>query len=427
MKKERGDTAAIKAWCLYDAGNSAFATTVMAAILPVYFREVAAAGLPANMPSALWGYTSSLSLLIGALVAPLLGSIADVGGYKKRFLMVFTLIGAISTGFLYTVGPGDWIRALALYALGSMGFTLSMIFYDSLLPHIAPPGKIDEISSKGYAWGYIGGGTLLAVNMAAIALLPGTLGARLSFVSVGVWWIAFTIPLMSNIPEPPFFSPVSPSRDKILSQGFRHLAETFGRIRQYRELLVFLAAFWLYNDGVGTIMKMAAIYGAEKGIGMMHLVGALLVTQFVGAPFSILFGKLSSHLGGKTAITTGLVWYGLISFGAFFLEKAWHFWVLAIAVGMVQGGVQAISRSTYGIMVPRSRTGEFFALYDIFSKFSGVAGPALFAVLTQLTGSTRTGIVSLILFFAGGIFLLRKVDVEKGKREAGNEHVTRNA
>jgi UMF1 family MFS transporter len=204
MKKERGDTAAIKAWCLYDAGNSAFATTVMAAILPVYFREVAAAGLPANMPSALWGYTSSLSLLIGALVAPLLGSIADVGGYKKRFLMVFTLIGAISTGFLYTVGPGDWIRALALYALGSMGFTLSMIFYDSLLPHIAPPGKIDEISSKGYAWGYIGGGTLLAVNMAAIALLPGTLGARLSFVSVGVWWIAFTIPLMSNIPEPPF-------------------------------------------------------------------------------------------------------------------------------------------------------------------------------------------------------------------------------
>lgn len=427
MGKGKSGTALINAWCLYDAGNSAFATTVMAAILPVYFREVAAAGLPANMPSAYWGYTSSLSLLTGALIAPLLGSIADVGGFKKRFLMVFTLIGAVSTGFLYTVGPGDWARALILYALGSLGFTLSMIFYDSLLPHIAPPGKIDEISSKGYAWGYIGGGTLLALNMAAVVWLPGTLGARLSFISVGIWWIAFTLPLMRLIPEPPFTRPVPHTDGNILTLGFRQLAETFRRIRNYRELLVFLAAFWLFNDGVGTIMKMAAIYGAEKGIGMLHLVGALLVTQFVGAPFSILFGKLSLRLGGKTAITIGLVWYGLISFGAFFLENAWHFWVLAIAVGMVQGGVQAISRSTYGIMVPRSRTGEFFALYDIFSKFSGVAGPALFAVLTQFTGSTRMGIVSLILFFAGGIFLLRKVDVDKGIREAGNDDVTRNS
>jgi len=237
-----------------------------------------------------------------------------------------------------------------------MGFTLSMIFYDSLLPHIAPPGKIDEISSKGYAWGYIGGGTLLAVNMAAIALLPGTLGARLSFVSVGVWWIAFTIPLMSNIPEPPFFSPVSPSRDKILSQGFRHLAETFGRIRQYRELLVFLAAFWLYNDGVGTIMKMAAIYGAEKGIGMMHLVGALLVTQFVGAPFSILFGKLSSHLGGKTDYNhrSSVVWPDL--FRCFFPREGLAFLGPGNSRRYGPGrGPRRSAEAHTGVMVPRSK------------------------------------------------------------------------
>jgi UMF1 family MFS transporter len=427
MRADSGKEKQVKAWCLYDVGNSAFATTIMAALLPVYFNEVAAVGLAPNTPAALWGYTSSLSLLIGASLAPVLGSIADVGGLKKRFLLIFTLLGAVSTGFLFTVGYGDWMRALALYAMGSLGFSLSMIFYDSLLPHIAPPGRIDEISSRGYAWGYLGGGALLAANMAAVVLLPGGLGARLSFLSVGLWWITFTIPLMVLVPEPVVEVNAAVEGVNVLTRGFGQLAETLRNIRRYRELLVFLGAFWLYNDGVGTIMKMAAIYGAEKGIGMLHLVGALLATQFVGAPFSILFGKLSIRVGGKAAITIGLVWYGFISFGAFFLERAWHFWVLAIAVGMVQGGVQAISRSTYGVMVPRARTGEFFALYDIFSKFSGVAGPALFAVLTQLTGSTRMGIVSLILFFSGGIFLLRKVDVDKGIREAGNDRVTRDS
>ncbi len=342
--------------------------------------------------------------------------------------MVFTLIGAISTGFLYTVGPGDWIRALALYALGSMGFTLSMIFYDSLLPHIAPPGKIDEISSKGYAWGYIGGGTLLAVNMAAIALLPGTLGARLSFVSVGVWWIAFTIPLMSNIPEPPFFSPVSPSRDKILSQGFRHLAETFGRIRQYRELL-----------GVPCRLLALQRRGGNDNENGRHIRGRKGYRNDaprwgpIGHPVrwsTILYSvrKLSSHLGGQNGYNhrSSVVWPDL--FRCFFPREGLAFSGPGTAVGMVQGGVQCDQQkhirdngALSGTQVSSSRFTTSSA------NFSGVAGPALFAVLTQLTGSTRTGIVSLILFFAGGIFLLRKVDVEKGKREAGNEHVTRNA
>ncbi len=410
----------INAWCLYDAGNSAFATTVMAAVLPVYFREVAAVALPAHLPSTLWGYTSSLSLLFGAILAPILGSMADVSGSKKRFLSAFTLLGVLSTALLFFIGSGDWLPALVLYAIGSLGFSLSMIFYDSLLPHVAPPGQINIVSSKGYAWGYLGGGTLLAVNLAAITFIPGTLGARLSFVSVAVWWSIFTIPLLMFIPEPPPEYPLPKGSREILTLGFRQLADTFRQMRSYRELLIFLAAYWLYNDGVGTIIKMAAIYGADKGIGMTQLVGALLITQFVGAPFAILFGRLSLSLGGKRTITIGLAWYSAISLGAFFLEKAWHFWVLAIAVGMVQGGVQAISRSTYGMMIPRAKTGEFFAFYDVFSKFSGVAGPALFALLTQITGSPRLGISSLVLFFGGGIYLLQKVDVEKGIEKAGN-------
>lgn len=420
MKPRDDPSRKINAWCLYDAGNSAFATTIMAAILPVYFREVAAASLPAQLPSALWGYTSSLSLLVGASLAPILGSMADVSGSKKRFLSAFTFLGVLSTALLFFTGKGDWLPVLALYALGSLGFSLSMIFYDALLPHVAPSGQMDMVSSRGYAWGYIGGGTLLAFNLAAIGLIPGTLGARLSFVSVAVWWSIFTVPLLLFIPEPPSEYPLSKGSKETLTLGFRQLAGTFRQMRSYRELLIFLAAYWLYNDGVGTIMKMAAIYGAEKGIGMMHLVGALLVTQFVGAPFAILFGRLSLCMGGKMTITIGLAWYAAISLGAFFLEKAWHFWVLAIAVGMVQGGVQAISRSTYGMMVPKAKTGEFFAFYDVFSKFSGVAGPALFAFLTQISGSPRLGIASLVVFFAGGIFLLQKVDIEKGIEKAGN-------
>lgn len=410
----------INSWCLYDAGNSAFATTIMAAILPVYFREVAASGLRMNLPSALWGYTSSLSLLLGASLGPILGSIADLTGAKKKFLAALTLLGALSTAALFFTGEGDWRAVLFLYALGSLGFSLSMIFYDSLLPHVAPSGEMDMVSSRGYAWGYIGGGTLLAFNLTAVVLLPGTLGARLSFVSVAVWWGILTIPLLLFIPEPPHVEMPPEGARGVLTRGFRQLADTFRQMRNYRDLLVFLGAYWLYNDGVGTIMKMAAIYGSEKGIGMMHLVGALLVTQFVGAPFSIFFGKLALRLGGKRAISIGLAWYALISMGAFFLEKAWHFWVLAIAVGMVQGGVQAISRSTYGMMVPRARSGEFFAFYDVFSKFSGVAGPALFAVLTQISGSPRLGIASLVFFFAGGMYLLQKVDVEEGIAKAGN-------
>lgn len=420
MRPRDDSSRMINAWCLYDAGNSAFATTIMAAILPVYFREIAAAGMPVNLPSTLWGYTSSLSLLFGASLAPILGSMADVSGSKKRFLAAFTLLGVLSTALLFFTGKGDWLPTLALYALGSLGFSLSMIFYDALLPHIAPPGQMDMVSSRGYAWGYIGGGTLLAVNLAAVAFLPGTLGARLSFVSVAVWWSVFTIPLLLFIPEPPSEYPPPKGSRAVLTLGFRQLADTFRQMRNYRELLIFLAAYWLYNDGVGTIMKMAAIYGAEKGIGMMNLVGALLVTQFVGAPFAMLFGRLSLRLGGKKTITIGLAWYAMISLGAFFLESAWHFWVLAIAVGMAQGGVQAISRSTYGMMIPKGKTGEFFAFYDVFSKFSGVAGPALFALLTQISGSPRLGIASLVIFFAGGIFLLQKVDVEKGIAEAEN-------
>jgi len=408
----------IWSWCLYDAGNSGFATTIMAAVLPVFFREVSSAGLPAGMAAIYWGYASSAALLIGAALAPLLGSIADVSGTKKKFLAFFTFLGVAATGCLVTAGEGQWLRVVLLYGLASIGFSVSMIFYDSLLPHITSPDRIDMVSSQGYALGYLGGGALLALNMVMMKAVPGIGGIRLSFFSVALWWAALSVPLFLYIPEPFAENTRTRSTTEAVKNGFHRLVATFGEIRRFRHLFMFLLAFWLYNDGVGTIMKMAAIYGSELGIGMGSLVGALLATQFVGVPFALLFGRLASRIGGKNAIITGLVWYSVVSIGAFFLSSAWHFWVLAIAVGMVQGGVQAISRSTFGAMVPRSRSAEFFGFYDIFSKFSGVAGPALFALVAQITGSMRFSISMLLIFFVLGIMLLRKVDVGAGRAAA---------
>ncbi|MGQ9686881.1 MAG: MFS transporter, partial [Thiobacillaceae bacterium] len=336
---------AINAWCLYDWGNSAFSTTVEAAVLPVYFAAVAAKGLPGNTATVYWGYAAAVGLLISALIAPVLGSIGDYTGSKKRFLAAFAVLGIVATAALFLVTEGRWALALGCIIVGSIGFAGAAVFYDSLLPHIARPEEIDYVSSRGYAMGYLGGGLLLAVNIAMINLLPGTLGARLSFLSVALWWGAFTLPLLRRVPEPPADQSGIGAGVHPVAAGFRRLADTFHHLRGYRQLLLFLVAFWLYNDGIGTIIKMATIYGAEIGIGRNDLIGALLLTQFVGIPFSLLFGRFSTRIGTKRAIMLGLGWYTLIAGAGYFMHAAWHFWALAIAVGMVQGGTQALSRS----------------------------------------------------------------------------------
>lgn len=417
----------VNGWCMYDWANSAFATTVMAAVLPTFYSAVAGASLTPVRASSYWGYTNTIAMLLVALAAPILGAMADHSGAKKRFLGGFAGLGILFTTLLVLVSTGDWLLASALYILGRIGFAGANIFYDSLLPHVARPDEIDQVSTKGYALGYLGGGLLLAVNLAWImkpewfGLPNAEIATRISFFSVGVWWAVFSLPLFRRVPEPPFAQERGESANP-LRAGFQRLGRTFREIRRYRELFKFLLAFWLYNDGIGTIITMAVIFGTEIGIGQTDLIGAILAVQFLGIPFSFAFGWLARRLGTKRSILLALGVYTLISIGGYFMQTGLHFWILAFLVATVQGGSQALSRSLFGRMAPKAKTAEFFGFYDVSSKFAGIAGPALFGLVGQLTGSSRLSIVSLVIFFVVGSGLLLWVNEREGIRLAEEEN-----
>jgi UMF1 family MFS transporter len=286
----------IWAWTMYDWANSAFATTILAAVLPIYYSQVAGATLPsAATATAYWSTGLSISLLITAILSPILGTISDVMRGKKPFLSVFVGLGVVATGLLVLVDTGDWLLASILFVLGRIGFTAANVFYDALLPHVAREEDRDRVSTRGYAMGYLGGGLLLAINVVMIQLLPGTWGPRLSFLSVAIWWAIFSIPVFRRVPEPPSATETLERGETVISVSFKRLWETVKDIRQYRELFKFLLAFLIYNDGIGTIIGVAAIYGAELGFGSTELVLALLLVQFVGIPFSLIFGRLPSR------------------------------------------------------------------------------------------------------------------------------------
>lgn len=418
---EKAYRKVINSWAMYDWANSAFATTIMAAVLPVYYSKVAGATLAPNIATSYWGYTTTIALLIVAFLSPILGAIADFSGVKKKFLAYFAAMGIVGTALLYFVTTGDWFIASLFFIIGNVGFAGSDLFYNSLLPHVARPEDIDQVSTRGYAFGYLGGGLLLAVNIAMIQLMPeGTLAPRLAFVSVAVWWAIFTIPILKNVTEPPATRHAGEHPNPVRA-GFTRLKKTFKEIQRYRQLFIFLIAFWIYNDGIGTIIKMATIYGAEVGIGQTTLIGTLLMVQFVGIPFSFGFGWLAKRLGTKKSIYLALGVYTIISIFGYFLNEAWQFWVLGFMVGMVQGGSQALSRSLYGAMTPKAKSAEFFGFYGMSSKFAGIAGPLLFAVVGQLMGSSRLSIVSIIVFFVVGGLLLSRVDEAEGIRIAKEE------
>jgi UMF1 family MFS transporter len=307
-----------------------------------------------------------------------------------------------------------------------VGFTGANVFYESLLPHIARQDDIDQISTRGYALGYVGGGILLVVNVlwymkpAWFFMPDADFALRASFFSVAVWWALFSIPLFHRVPEPPVVR-ISQEGVNIFRAGFGRLVHTFRQSRQYKQLMLFLVAFWLYNDGIGTIIKMATAYGDEIGIGLTDMTIALIITQFVGIPFSFGFGWLARRLGTKRSILLGLGLYVLIAIAGYFMQTATHFYILAFAVGMVQGGTQALSRSLYGAMIPRSQSAEFFGFFSTSSKFAGIAGPLLFGVVSQIAGGSRLSIVSLIFFFVVGGLLLTQVNEKEGIRVARAE------
>jgi UMF1 family MFS transporter len=414
----------INAWCMYDWANSAFATTIMGALFPPFYRAlVTESGLAENTATAYWGYTTSIALLVIALIAPVLGAIADYTGGKRRYVAFFAGLGILSTAAFVFIGTDTWLLASILYIGGNLGFAGANVFYESLLPHIAQKGDIDQISTKGYALGYVGGGILLVINVLWV-MKPEMFGMpdvafalRASFFSVSVWWGLFSIPLFRRVPEPPAAREtglvISP-----IKAGFSRLTTTFREVTRYRQLLIFLIAFWIYNDGIGTIIKMATAYGDEIGLELTDMTVALIIMQFVAIPFSFLFGTLAKKLGTKRSILLALGVYTLISIAGYFMRTATHFYVLAFLVGTVQGGSQALSRSLYGAMVPKHKTAEFFGFFSTSSKFAGIAGPLLFGVVSQIAGQSRLSIVSLIVFFTVGGLLLTRVDVEEGIRVA---------
>ena len=646
---EREYKRRIWAWTMYDWANSAFATTILAAVLPVYYSQVAGSTLPsATVATTYWSYGLSISLFLVAILSPILGTISDLQRGKKRFLAIFAGIGITGTAFLVLVGTGDWVLASILGIIGRIGFNGANTFYDSLLPHVARPEDQDKVSSRGFAMGYLGGGILLAINIVMLQLLPGTWGARLSFLSVAIWWAVFSIPLFRHVPEPPAATMILKKGQTILQASFQRIAETLKDMQQYRQLFRYLIAFLIYNDGIGTIIGVAAIYGAELGFGSVELILALLLVQFVGIPYSLIFGRLPAagdrrrpvylafilfnaislpalgilgarllpvdaigappipfsdtaaawgegtfrvdggqvQLNGpwqldtipgrvlgsdqdvvygsvmmpgsnlefpfngqgieityalgpdfgiwtleldgapvidadtdasltvngynsalrygesltvkadqpgehilvlipsdqKDAASTGskmsvaslrvlpgqrqsnllliigliagieviglglafllgpalfsgvvqklntqrsillaLGVYAVIAIWGFFLDSVIEFWFLAWMVAIVQGGSQALSRSLYASLSPASKSGEFFGLFGVMEKFSAIIGPLLFASAGVIFGSSRPAVLSLIVLFILGGYLLMGVDVEEGKRAAKQE------
>jgi MFS transporter, UMF1 family len=415
----------LRAWAMYDWANSAFQSTVITAIFPVFFASYAASDLAPTEATFRFAWATTLAITVTALLGPVLGAIADYRALKKRLLALFMSIGVAATLLMATIAQGGWEYAALLFIVANIAIASSYVFYDSLLPHIASPDEIDRVSATSYAVGYLGGGIVLAMNLAWI-LSPQTFGladtvaaTKLSFVSVGIWWLAFSLPLLRWVPEPrAVLEADETGREHALRVAFRRLWETFHELRGYRQAFLMLVAFLLYNDGIQTIIRMAAIYGEELGIDRNAQIAAFVMVQFVGVPFSILFGVLAARIGAKQAIFLALGVYTGISIIGYFMSTAWHFFVLAFLVGMVQGGSQALSRSVFARMIPKHKSSEFFGFFSVFEKFAGIFGPAFFAASIALFGSSRAAVLSVILFFVLGALVLTRVDVAKGQAEA---------
>lgn len=415
---ERGTRREAYAWALYDFGNSAFTTTVMAGFFPLFFKQYWSAG--ADVTQSTWnlGLANSISSIIVAVLAPILGALADAGRAKKVWLAGFAALGCMATLALFLVPKGHWQLAAAAYAAGSIGFAGSLVFYDALLVSVADGPESDRVSALGYSAGYLGGGVLFTLNVLMatkpelFGLADASLGVRLSFVTVAIWWAVFTLPLLFRVHER--HVPAQNSRRPV-RDALRQVVVTVRRARELRPVWVFLLAYWLYIDAVDTVIRMAVDYGLSLGLPSTSLIVALLITQFVGFPAAIVFARLSAHIGTKRGILLGLcVYVGVTVFG-YFMTTAAEFYVLAGVIGLVQGGVQALSRSYYSRLIPPEEAGEFFGFYNMLGKFAAVIGPSLMGFVGLLTGSPRVGILSLIiLLVAGGYLLLRVPEPARG-------------
>ncbi len=412
----------IISWSLYDWANSAYTTTVMAAFFPIFFEKYWSNPDDVIQSTYHLGIAASAASLFIAAIAPFLGAVADRGSTKKKFLFFFACIGVLTTCALYFVGQGDWQLALLFYVISSVGFMGSNTFYDSLLPSIAKRNKIDFVSSLGFSLGYIGGGLLFLLNV-LMYLNPSWFGIsdpstaiRLSFLTVGIWWIVFSVPLLLFVPEP--LNESSVPFIQAIGEGWKQLKETFYHIKEMKEICYFLLAYWFYIDGVDTIVRMAAKLGSSLGFETGDLITAILMVQFIAFPAALLYNIFAQKIGVKNAIYIAIGGYAFITFFAYLMTSRIHFYTLASLIGLFQGGIQALSRSLFARLVPKNKDAEFFGFYNMLGKFAAVIGPVLVGWMTLIMDNVRYGFLSILILFILGAYFLSKVDFEKGERIA---------
>ena len=407
-----------KGWIFYDWANSAFSAIVAAIILPIFFKSMAQMGGVSDVnATAYWGYATSFGTLICAVLAPFLGTLGDFRGMKKRLFTAFMLLGVVST-FLLSMTK-NWKLLLALYILGTLGFNGSCIYYDSFLLDVTDESRMDQVSTMGYGLGYIGGSTIpLVVSLLLIQFgdkigIPTVTATKLSFALTAVWWLVFTIPMLLHVQQKHSIEP----EKRIVAHTLRNVVSTFKKLLSYKSVLLFMVAYFFYIDGVGTIIHMATVFGASCGLDSMDMMVILLVVQIVAFPFAILYGKLAGRFGSRRMILFGIATYIVVCAVGFNLQKMSDFLVLAVLVGTAQGGIQALSRSFFGKLVPPENASEFFGFFDVFGKFSAVIGPALFGLVAQLTGVTNYGALAVMGMFivGGGVLMLVPRNIERMK------------
>ncbi|RMF09853.1 MAG: MFS transporter [Candidatus Neomarinimicrobiota bacterium] len=427
-------------WAMYDWANSAFATTVMAGFFPIFFKNYWSKGTDVNVSTAQLGFANSLASLFVAIMAPIVGAIADKGSYKKKLLIFFAYVGVLMTAALFLVQEGDWVMAVVVYAIGIVGFSGANTFYDSLLPTVASKEKIDYVSGLGFGMGYLGGGLLFLLNV-LMTLNPDWFGlanageaVRWSFLSVAVWWGGFTLFTIAWVKEPKPEEALS--LGQCIKTGVQQYVTTFRKIRHLQTVFLFLGAYWFYIDGVDTIIRMAIDYGMSIGFNSNDLIVALLITQFVGFPAAIYYSKLGNRFGVRRMIFVGIFVYLLVTIWGILMKEKIEFYILAIVIGLVQGGVQALSRSYYSRLIPKDQAGEFYGFFNMLGKFAVIIGPVLigtvglivkgtllplatteeqFHAITQI--ASRWGIGAVSLLFILGAILFYFVNEEKGRSE----------
>ncbi|WP_062108134.1 MFS transporter [Bacillus niameyensis] len=406
-----------KSWILYDWANSAYSIIITTAVFPIFYKSVAsAAGVSDVNSTAYLGYTIAIATFILALLSPILGTIADYQGYKKKFFTFFFILGAGATASLAFIPGEQWLPLLICYTIATIGFSGANIFYDAFLVDITTEEKMNRVSTRGYGLGYIGSTIPFIISIAIILLsqkeilpLSPAAASRIAFLITAIWWGVFSIPMFKNVYQLHYIERES----KPIINSFKRLGTTFKDIRKYRALFLFLLAYFFYIDGVGTIISMSTAYGTDLGLSATTLLIVLFFTQVVAAPFSILFGKLSERFTGKKMLYVGIFVYIIVCIYAFFLKTALDFWILAMLVATSQGGIQALSRSYYAKMIPKEKSNEFFGFYNIIGKFAAVMGPILLGVTAQITGNTSYGVFSLVILFIIGIVLLSRVPEPK--------------